>query len=175
VYPVDASLEVLHLLKTLGNINFKAQIMIKVLKSRINIRNLLKLIFLILTFLAISSKTKGPIVIKEKELIKIKDYCSQDDFTFSANDILNSDEISLNNISFDNDDSIIKELRLNKNKIYSPDGKYYIQFSFVPSSTLTYTGSCNATVYKNDNILVSLLKDVRQHEKVLWFKDFIIF
>ncbi len=139
-------------------------------------KNFQYVIFTILVlFLVVSCKTKGPIVIREKEYVLISNYCSLNDFSFNPNDLLNSDEVSLNNILIDENDTVSKELILNKNIINSPDKKYYVEYSYVPSRNNFFAGTCNANIYNKDKILITIIKNVRQHEAVLWFKDFVIF
>jgi hypothetical protein len=126
-------------------------------------------------FSIISCKTKAPIVVKEKEYIIITNYCQVTDFIFNANDMLDFDGLSLNNFSVDEIDSSIAQIILNKNVLYSPDKQYYIEFKFVPAQNDFLIGTCNAEIYTADTVLISIIKNVYQNEKVLWLKDFIIF
>lgn len=138
-----------------------------------------KLLELVLTtlilFYAVSCKTKAPIVVKEKEYIIITNYCQLTDFIFNANDLLDFDGISLNSFSIDENDSSISQLILHNNVLYSPDNQYYIEFEFIPAQNELGVGTCNAEIYSADTVLISIIRNVRANEKVLWFKDFLIF
>ncbi len=138
-----------------------------------------RLLELVLTtlilFYAVSCKTKAPIVVKEKEYIIITNYCQLTDFIFNANDLLDFDGISLNSFSIDENDSSINQLILHNNVLYSPDNQFYIEFKFIPAQNELGVGTCNAEIYSADTVLISIIRNVRANEKVLWFKDFLIF
>ena len=60
----------------------------------------------------------------------------------------------------------------------SPDilvDKFFILFSFVPSRNFSFSGTCDATIYNKDKALISIIRNVLHNEKVLWFKDYVIF